>query len=72
MPTPATTRLDEHPSNYARSRTLTVSPAAARHSYSEKRDFWDEHVYRPGLALLNEAQSQDEVVTSRYFENRAS
>jgi double-stranded uracil-DNA glycosylase len=51
---------------------LSVSPAAARYSYSEKRDFWDEHVYRPGLALLNEARSQDEVVTSRYFANQTS
>jgi G:T/U-mismatch repair DNA glycosylase len=48
---------------------LSVSPAAAGYSYSEKRDFWDEHVYRPGLALLNEARSQDDVVTSRYFAN---
>jgi double-stranded uracil-DNA glycosylase len=46
---------------------LSVSPAAARYTYSKKRDFWDEHVYRPGLALLNEAQS-----TSRYFANEAS
>jgi G:T/U-mismatch repair DNA glycosylase len=31
---------------------LSVSPAAARHSYKEKRDFWDEFVYQPGLADL--------------------
>jgi hypothetical protein len=29
---------------------LAVSPAAARYTYDEKRDFWDEYVYRPGLA----------------------
>jgi hypothetical protein len=29
---------------------LAVSPAAARFTYAEKRDFWDEHVYKPGLA----------------------
>jgi hypothetical protein len=28
---------------------LAVSPAAARHSYAEKRDFWDKYVYQPGL-----------------------
>lgn len=37
------------------SRTITcisaisVSPAAARYSYKEKRDFWEQHVYGPGL-----------------------
>jgi G:T/U-mismatch repair DNA glycosylase len=29
---------------------VSVSPAAARYSYQEKRDFWEEYVYRPGLA----------------------
>lgn len=29
---------------------VSVSPAAARYSYTEKRDFWEEHVYKPGLA----------------------
>jgi hypoxanthine-DNA glycosylase len=29
---------------------LAVSPAAARYSYEEKRDFWEERVYKPGLA----------------------
>jgi G:T/U-mismatch repair DNA glycosylase len=29
---------------------LSVSPAAATYSYETKRDFWEEHVYRPGLA----------------------
>jgi hypoxanthine-DNA glycosylase len=28
---------------------LAVSPAAARHTYEQKRDFWDEYVYTPGL-----------------------
>lgn len=28
---------------------LPVSPAAARYSYAEKRDFWEEFVYIPGL-----------------------
>jgi hypoxanthine-DNA glycosylase len=27
----------------------SVSPAAAIFSYSEKRDFWEEHVFQPGL-----------------------
>ena len=29
---------------------ISVSPAAAKYSYDEKRDFWDQYVYRPGLA----------------------
>ena len=29
---------------------LAVSPAAARYTYEEKRDFWEEEVYKPGLA----------------------
>lgn len=28
---------------------LAVSPAAAKFSYEEKRDFWEEFVYKPGL-----------------------
>jgi hypothetical protein len=28
---------------------LSVSPAAARYSYEQKRDFWEEFVYKPGL-----------------------
>jgi G:T/U-mismatch repair DNA glycosylase len=28
---------------------LAVSPAAATYKYSEKRDFWEKHVYQPGL-----------------------
>jgi len=28
---------------------ISVSPAAARYSYEEKRDFWEKYVYRPGL-----------------------
>ena len=31
---------------------LPVSPAAAMYSYQQKRDFWDAHVYQPGLTLL--------------------
>ena len=33
---------------------LSVSPAAASYSYLEKRDFWDEHVYQPGLAMYRD------------------
>ena len=29
---------------------LAVSPAAAKYTYEEKRDFWDKYVYSPGLA----------------------
>jgi hypoxanthine-DNA glycosylase len=35
---------------------LAVSPAAAMYSYSEKRDFWDEFVYKPGLADFEAAR----------------
>lgn len=28
---------------------LSVSPAAATYTYQEKRDFWDEQVFKPGL-----------------------
>lgn len=28
---------------------MSVSPAAAKYSYEEKRDFWEKHVYTPGL-----------------------
>ena len=38
---------------------LSVSPAAARYSYTDKRDAWDEHVYGPGLALLQQLQPED-------------
>lgn len=31
---------------------ISVSPAAAKYSYQEKRDFWEEHVYMPGLREL--------------------
>ena len=33
---------------------LGVSPAAAKFSYLEKRDFWEKNVYKPGL-LIHEA-----------------
>ena len=28
---------------------LSVSPAAATYPYQEKRDYWEEYVYKPGL-----------------------
>lgn len=28
---------------------ISVSPTAARYTYKEKRDFWEQHVYQPGL-----------------------
>ena len=28
---------------------ISVSPAAARYSYTEKRDYWEQYVYAPGL-----------------------
>jgi hypothetical protein len=31
---------------------ISVSPAAAKYSYREKRDFWEKHVYKPGLREL--------------------
>jgi G:T/U-mismatch repair DNA glycosylase len=34
---------------------ISVSPAAARYSYKEKRDFWEQHVYRPGLQDYQES-----------------
>ena len=37
---------------------LSVSPAAAKYSYVEKRDFWEQHVYRPGLDLLRTSMAQ--------------
>jgi hypothetical protein len=36
---------------------LAVSPAAARWTYQEKRDFWKEYVYAPGLKDLEEIHS---------------
>jgi hypoxanthine-DNA glycosylase len=42
---------------------LAVSPAAARYTYEEKRDFWVKHVYAPGLndhrALQTQQQQQE-------------
>merc|ERR1711971_973773 len=32
---------------------LAVSPAAAKVSYLEKRDFWEKHCYQPGLQDYN-------------------
>ena len=28
---------------------LSVSPTAAKYTYKQKRDFWEEYVYGPGL-----------------------
>lgn len=28
---------------------ISVSPAAARYSYEQKRDYWEKYVYKPGL-----------------------
>ena len=33
---------------------ISVSPAAAVYNYQTKRDFWDQHVYGPGLELHQE------------------
>lgn len=43
---------------------ICVSPAAARYTYKEKRDFWEQHVYQPGLddyqqSLASAAVKQD-------------
>jgi hypothetical protein len=38
---------------------MAVSPAAARNTYEEKRDMWEEHVYIPGLADLKESLSSE-------------
>lgn len=39
---------------------LSVSPAAAKYSYQEKRDFWDEHVYLPGLEEFSLKTGRDQ------------
>jgi hypoxanthine-DNA glycosylase len=36
---------------------IGVSNAAATYTYEEKRDYWEENVYRPGLALLSQASN---------------
>jgi hypoxanthine-DNA glycosylase len=38
---------------------IGVSNAAATYTYEEKRDYWEENVYRPGLALLSRASNTD-------------
>lgn len=35
---------------------ISVSPAAAKFSYVEKRKFWERHVYQPGLEVLRQQQ----------------
>jgi G:T/U-mismatch repair DNA glycosylase len=49
----STTESAEYPSREKNPITcvcaISVSPAAARYSYTEKRDFWEQHVYAPGL-----------------------
>jgi len=35
---------------------VSVSPAAASYSYEQKRDFWEAHVYQPGLQDFQEMQ----------------
>lgn len=46
---------------------ISVSPAAAKYGYEEKRDFWEKYVYRPGLedyeAMVQEAKAE----SSPYF-----
>lgn len=37
---------------------LSVSPAAAKYSYEEKRKFWEDYVYRPGLKDHEELQKK--------------
>lgn len=42
---------------------ISVSPAAAKYSYEQKRDFWETHVYQPGLSDCRAAQSTATVTT---------
>ena len=37
---------------------ISVSPAAATYSYSQKRDFWEKYVYGPGLKKFEGQQSR--------------
>ena len=37
---------------------ISVSPAAATYNYQMKRDFWELHVYQPGLKLHRELMEQ--------------
>lgn len=39
---------------------ISVSPAAAMYSYKEKRDFWEQHVYQPGLRDYKETIDEGE------------
>lgn len=38
---------------------LAVSPAAAKYTYEQKRDFWDKYVYSPGLADHESLKSKE-------------
>lgn len=42
---------------------ISVSPAAAKFNYKTKRDFWDQHVYQPGLALHQELKQHNQEKT---------
>jgi hypothetical protein len=39
---------------------LAVSPAAARYTYEEKRDWWEKHVFAPGLQDYRNGTGGDE------------
>jgi G:T/U-mismatch repair DNA glycosylase len=43
------TEADSNTHKIALISALPVSPAAARYTYAEKRDFWETNVYKPGL-----------------------
>jgi hypoxanthine-DNA glycosylase len=44
---------------------ISVSPAAAKYSYVEKRDFWETHVYAPGLRDFETMRSSIEEVKQK-------
>jgi hypoxanthine-DNA glycosylase len=44
---------------------ISVSPAAAKYSYIEKRDFWETHVYAPGLRDFETMRSSIEEVKQK-------
>lgn len=49
------------PSRITLISAIAVSPAAARHSYEQKRDFWDDHVYTPGLVDHRKRQRKQQL-----------